>query len=95
MREKAVEQRLIKEVRSVGGMAFKFVSPGFDGMPDRLVILPEGKIGFVEVKAPGKKPRPLQVSRMEMLKQLGCRAFVLDDISEIKMILREIGGDAK
>lgn len=95
MREKGIEQKLVRAVKAAGGIAPKFVSPGFDGMPDRLVILPGGRIGFVEVKAPGKEPRPLQVSRHKLLKRLGCKVFVLDDISEIKIILREIGGDAK
>ena len=95
MREKGIEQKLVKGVKAAGGIAPKFVSPGYDGMPDRLVILPGGRMAFVEVKAPGKKPRPLQISRHKMLKRLGCRVFVLDDISEIKMILREIGGDAE
>ena len=62
MREKIIEQHLVKAVKNSGGIAPKLVSPGFDGMPDRLVLLPGGKIGFVEVKAPGKEPRPLQVS---------------------------------
>mgnify|MGYP000274862135 FL=1 len=62
MREKTIEQHLVKAVKNSGGIAPKLVSPGFDGMPDRLVLLPGGKIGFVEVKAPGKEPRPLQVS---------------------------------
>ena len=62
MREKTIEQKLIKAVKNAGGIAPKLVSPGFDGMPDRLVLLPGGKIGFVEVKVPGKEPRPLQVS---------------------------------
>lgn len=61
MREKTIEQKLIKAVKNAGGIAPKLVSPGFDGMPDRMVLMPEGKFGFVEVKAPGKKPRPLQV----------------------------------
>ncbi len=95
MREKGIEQKLVKGVKAAGGIAPKFVSPGYDGMPDRLVILPGGRMAFVEVKAPGKKPRPLQISRHKMLKRLGCRVFVLDDISEIKMILREMGGDAE
>ena len=95
MREKGIEQKLVKEVKAEGGIAPKFVSPGYDGMPDRLVILPGGRMAFVEVKAPGKKPRPLQISRHKMLKRLGCRVFVLDDVSEIKMILREMGGDAE
>ena len=63
MREKTIEQHLVKAVKNGGGIAPKLVSPGFDGMPDRLVLLPGGKIGFVEVKAPGKEPRPLQVAR--------------------------------
>ena len=62
MREKTIEQHLVKAVKNSGGIAPKLVSPGFDGMPDRLVLLPRGKIGFVEVKVPGKEPRPLQVS---------------------------------
>ena len=62
MREKTIEQHLVKAVKNSGGIAPKLVSPGFDGMPDRLVLLPGGKIGFVEVKVPGKEPRPLQVS---------------------------------
>ena len=62
MREKIIEQHLVMAVKNSGGIAPKLVSPGFDGMPDRLVLLPGGKIGFVEVKVPGKEPRPLQVS---------------------------------
>ena len=62
MREKTIEQHLVKAVKNSGGIAPKLVSPGFDGMPDRLVLLPGGKIGFVEGKVPGKEPRPLQVS---------------------------------
>lgn len=92
MREKAIEQKLAEAVKAKGGVAVKFVSPGFDGMPDRLVLLPDGKCGFVEVKAPGKKPRPLQFARMKLLMRLGFRAFVLDDEKQIPHILSEIGG---
>ncbi|MEE3396983.1 MAG: VRR-NUC domain-containing protein, partial [Succiniclasticum sp.] len=59
--EKQIEQKLVTETRKKGGLAVKFVSPSFSGMPDRLVLLPHGVMGFVEVKAPGKKPRLLQV----------------------------------
>lgn len=92
MREKTIEQKLASAVRSKGGIAPKFVSPGFDGMPDRLVLLPDGKCGFVEVKAPGRKPRPLQVARIKLLKRLGFSVFVLDDESQIQQILSETGG---
>lgn len=90
MREKNIEQKLVKAVKSAGGIAPKLTCPGFDGMPDRLVLMPEGRIGFVEVKAPGKEPRPLQVSRHEMLRNLGFKVYVLDDPEQIGGILREI-----
>lgn len=56
MREKVIERKLVQAVKSAGGVAPKFVSPGFDGMPDRIVLLPGGHLGFVEVKATGEKP---------------------------------------
>ena len=90
MREKTIEQRLVKAVKNSGGIAPKLVSPGFDGMPDRLVLLPGGKIGFVEVKAPGKEPRPLQVARHRLLWRLGFKVYVLDDPEQIGGILDEI-----
>mgnify|MGYP000506145805 CR=1 FL=1 len=58
MKEKITEEKLVIAVKQMGGICPKFVSPGFDGMPDRLVLLPFGKIAFVEVKAPNKKPTP-------------------------------------
>ena len=90
MREKNIEQKLVKAVKSAGGIAPKLTCPGFDGMPDRLVLMPEGRIGFVEVKAPGKEPRPLQVRRHEMLRNLGFKVYVLDDPKQIGGILYEI-----
>lgn len=90
MREKIIEQHLVKGVKNSGGIAPKLVSPGFDGMPDRLVLLPGGKIGFVEVKAPGKEPRPLQVARHGLLRRLGFKVYVLDALEQIGGILDEI-----
>lgn len=96
MREKVIEQKLVRAVKKVGGLAVKFTSPGFDGMPDRLVILPKGHIVFIEVKAPGMKPRPLQVKRHELLRGLGCKVYVLDGERQICKLLDEMmmGGDA-
>ena len=93
--EKYSEKKLIKAVRAVGGIAPKLVSPGYDGMPDRLVLLPKGRMGFVEVKAPGKKPRPLQTARLELLKRLGLKVYVLDGEEQIEVIVDEIGGEAR
>ena len=78
MREREIERKLVSAVKSRGGICPKFVSPGFDGMPDRVVLLPHGKLGFVEVKRPGEKPRPLQTARHRLLRKLGFLVFVLD-----------------
>ena len=94
MRERQIEEKLVKAVKAVGGIAPKLVSPGFDGMPDRMVLIPDGRIGFVEVKASGKKPRPLQLSRQRLLRRLGFKVYVLDDEDQIKFILQEIGGNS-
>ena len=77
IREKAIERKLIAAVRKRGGLALKLVSPGYAGLPDRLVLLPGGHLAFVEVKAPGKQPRPLQLRRHEQLRRLGFRVYVL------------------
>ena len=90
MREDAIERRLVTEAVKRGGLAPKFVSPGLDGVPDRLLLLPGGRLAFVEVKAPGKKPRPLQRRRMEQLTALGFRVFVLDSKEQIGEILDEV-----
>ena len=78
MKEKVVERKLVKAVRDSGGLGLKFVSPGLAGVPDRLVLFKGGKIAFCEVKAPGEKPRPLQMHRMEQLRALGFRVYVVD-----------------
>ena len=90
MRETSIERKLVTAVRKLGGIAPKFTSPGFAGMPDRLILLPGGRFGFVEVKAPGETPRPIQISRIRLLKRLGFRVFVLDDEGQIGGILDEI-----
>lgn len=91
--EKQIEQKLVKAVKAAGGICPKLVSPGTDGMPDRMVLLPQGRMGFVEVKAPEKKPRPLQERRHGQLQELGFKVYVLDDPEQIRGILAEIGGE--
>lgn len=92
--EKDIERKLVQAVRASEGIAPKLSSPGFAGLPDRMVLLPRGKIGFVEVKAPGKKPRELQLSRHRLLRRLGFKVYVLDDVNQIEKIIQDIGGDA-
>lgn len=92
MDEKSVERRLVMEVRKEGGICPKFVSPGMNGMPDRIVLLPDEKFGFVEVKRPGQKPRKLQERRHHRLRSLGYKVFVLDNPGDIHTVLTEIRG---
>ena len=90
MREKIIEQQLSLMVKKRGGICPKFVSPGFDGMPDRLILLPDGHIAFAELKAPGKHPRPLQEARHRLLRSLGFQVYVIDREEQIGGILNEI-----
>ena len=94
-RERDIERRLAAAVKKHGGLCPKFVSPGTDGVPDRLVLMPGGRLAFVEVKAPGMTLRPLQVQRKRQLELLGFKVYVLDDPGQIEEILQETGGDAK
>lgn len=89
MREREVEKQLIDKVKKRGGLCEKWVS-GSVGWPDRIVILPDGKVGFVEVKRPGKKPRGIQVHRHEKLRKLGMKVYVIDKPKKIGGILDEI-----
>jgi hypothetical protein len=90
LREKDIEKDLVIAVKNMGGICPKFTSPGYDGMPDRLVLLPKGHAAFVEVKAEGKKPRAIQVKRHKDLRRLGYQVYVLDDAEKIGGILDEI-----
>lgn len=90
MREKTIEEHLVKAVRLMGGLAPKFVSPGLDGVPDRLLLLPDGRMAFAELKAPGKQLRPLQIRRKRQLEMLGFRVFVIDSINQIGGVLDEL-----
>lgn len=90
MREKTVESKLVKAVKAMGGLAPKFISPGLDGVPDRLVLLPGGKMAFIELKAPDKKLRPLQVRRKRQLESLGFLVYCMDRPEQIGVILSEI-----
>lgn len=91
--EKKIEQKLVKAVRNIGGLALKFVSPGCDGVPDRLILIAYGKVAFVEVKAKGKKPRPIQIRRINQIKNLGFLVFILDDEKDIPSIIKQVKGD--
>lgn len=92
--EKELELMLVKEVKRRGGRAYKFISPGLNGVPDRLVLMPGGKIGFVEVKAPGKKMRPNQIKRKGELEGLGFLVYCLDSPQDIGGVVDGIAGSS-
>ena len=87
MKETEIEKKLVRKVKAKGGIAPKFVSPSYAGMPDRLVLLPGGVFAFAELKAPGMKPRPLQVARHRMLRDLGFKVYVIDGTQQIEEVL--------
>ena len=91
-RERDVEHTLVTEAKKHGGMAPKFVSPGTVGMPDRIVLLPEGRMGFVELKAPGKKVRAVQAKRHRDLEKLGYRVWVVDNKESAKEVIDAVQG---
>lgn len=90
MNEKTIEQKLCQAVAAGGGWAIKLNSTSAAGLPDRMLLMPNGIAAFVEVKAPGKNPRPLQWVQIKKLKKLGFAVFVLDDPKQIPQILKEV-----
>lgn len=88
--EKDIEKKLILAVKKRGGMCPKFVSPAYNGMPDRIILLPNGRVAFVELKDRNKKPRPIQRVRHCELKKMGFLVYVIDSIEKIGGTLDEI-----
>lgn len=90
MREYVIEDAFRDEVARRGGLALKFTSQTMNGLPDRLVLLLGGKAAFVELKAPGRTMRPLQVKRKEQLESLGFPVFCVDRFEQIRPVLDAI-----
>lgn len=101
MREKTIEKYLRDEVRRIGGRAYKFISPGNNGVPDRVICLPAGVVAFVELKAPGKEPKPHQKLQLGFLMELSQNVFVIDSKELVDAFMRwaavqiEKAGDAR
>ncbi len=90
MQEKQIETKLRRDVQNLGGLALKLISPGYAGVPDRIVLLPPGKLVFVELKAPGRKLRPLQQRRKTQLEGLGFKVYVIDSLQAVDKFMREV-----
>lgn len=91
--EKDIESKFRKKVKELGGRAYKFVSPGNSGVPDRLVVLPDEKIGFAELKRPGGKARQLQERQIAFLQKLGFIVKVIDSVEDIEKFIQEVMED--
>ena len=94
MTEKALECKLVNAVKAMGGQAPKFTSPGTNGMPDRLLLFPGGRLAFAEIKRPGEKPTAVQQARHGMLRKLGFIVYVVDSMERISEVIADMGGDS-
>lgn len=76
--EKVVERELVVRVRANGGLCIKLLCDQMMGLPDRMCLMPGGRIAFAETKTTGKKPRPIQERVHDKLRALGFRVEVID-----------------
>ena len=86
MKESDLEKKLVSHITKLGGIAYKFSSPNRKSVPDRLCIMPNGRVFFVELKAPGKAPTPLQLHEHEILRSLGHTVLVIDNVGDVYAI---------
>lgn len=89
MLEKNIEKHFKNEIEKIGGKAFKFSSPGNNGVPDRIVLC-KGKCYFVELKRPGAEPRKLQKAVIKTFNKLGFKVYVIDSIDKVGEFINEI-----
>ena len=95
MTEKDIERFLVNGVKKQGGVAYKFVSPGNAGVPDRLIIMPGGRVYFVELKTDTGQAPTLQKRQMERLQRLGCRVNLTYGLDGVKDLLDRITAEQK
>jgi Holliday junction resolvase len=93
MKESDIERYLVQRVNAMGGLCWKFTSPGTAGVPDRIVVM-NGHTVFVEVKAPGEIPRPLQVKRFIQIDDKGGVMYWVDSNGQVDTLISVLGGDA-
>lgn len=91
MKEKDIEKILVAEVRKIGGRAYKWVSPGNDGVPDRIVFFPGGRQVFVELKTDTGQLTRLQRIQIKRLRDLGQPVYVVRGIDGLSQFFRDWG----
>ncbi|MEL7586635.1 MAG: VRR-NUC domain-containing protein [Prolixibacteraceae bacterium] len=90
MNEKLIEKKLRESVKKLGGLALKFSSMTYTGMPDRIVLMPGARVSFAEIKTTGKKPSPRQRIVITLLRRLGFKVGLLDSQESLDKFLEEI-----
>ena len=90
MRERDIEQWLRRQIESMGGLAFKFSSPGNDGVPDRLAVLPGGIIYFIELKTDKGRLTPIQRWQQDRLDALGARVRTIQGMDGAAEFIEEV-----
>lgn len=85
-----MERILVNEVKKLGGKAYKWISPGNDGVPDRIVFLPGGEVYFIELKSDAGRPRAQQLVQIRKLENLGQSAGVVKGIGGLIRFFRNI-----
>lgn len=90
MRERDIEKKLLNAVRNMGGEAFKWVSPGNDGVPDRIVMLPGGRLIFVELKADRGRLSSVQKIQIRRIQKLGQDVEVVQGMDGLEEFLERI-----
>ncbi len=94
MNEKLIEKKLREEIKKMGGMALKFLPNFWVGAPDRIVLMPKGKVYWVETKSTGDNLRPIQETRKKQLEKLGFQVFKIDDQESLNKFLQEVQDNA-
>lgn len=89
-KEADIERYFVRCVKTRGGRTLKFSSPSSAGVPDRILLLPGGRVLFVEFKAPGQKPRPLQQVVFRQFAGLGSPVTILDSREAVDRYLEEV-----
>lgn len=95
MRESSIEKKLCDRIKKRKGLCLKLTSPSMNGLPDRLVLMPGGRIAFVELKAPGESLRALQLTRKRQLEELGFAVYCVNCMEQVEYLDKVLGGAAR
>ena len=90
MRESAIEAKLVRLVRERGGLCYKFVSPGNPGVPDRIVVTPDGRTVYVELKTEAGRLSPMQKFQRTELQKRGADVRVLKGLEQVLAFVQEV-----